>query len=553
MKTLSYIRYLLTTMLVASWLAACDNGGNDNDLIPVDNTYIVMRLTVSNSTDDMRSTRATPTDGEYNRGEGFENYIDIPNRNFRFYFFGADNKLVAPIEIRMIIPLESTATSKTYQVLCHGGGKDEYEGKQLKMVALANWPSYPAAESLKVGETTIDDIVKQQFDFSAESMNLSEKRTIPLYGVTNLTTIHYNSLNRADIGKLHLLRAYAKVEVILSEDCVFPIQSVAMTRYNSRGLCAPQAVYKQDDYVHNSWHTDYTDTPSLVAGCEVGEELSFIKVSEENTKPERWIAYVPEYKNVSGDASVGIPRKDDELARIKIKFEGKDYIKPEDEYDYLYFANYSSDVSPHQPDADGHFNILRNVWYKFTVNAQSRPIVQVVPYNEVDLEPVFGLLRDLDLVPIYGDDDQIWYYYDPNTGQYYGSDGKTPIKNPYLIDKIIHDGKELNVIRDLHDVVIGYWDSVENQYYDTNFNKVKHLNIDSSTGWRILYDVDDVLLGYYDPEQKLLYDDEKNTVPELHDPKNQTWIVQFNDNWEVSGYYDPVNNKRYDANRNPIN
>jgi hypothetical protein len=43
--------------------------------------------------------------------------------------------------------------------------------------------------------------------------------------------------------------------------------------------------------------------------------------------------------------------------------------------------------------------------------------VQVVPYNEVDLGPLFGLWRGLDLVPVYGDDDQIWYYYDPNTGR----------------------------------------------------------------------------------------------------------------------------------------
>jgi len=552
MNTLNYIRCLLITLLVALLFTACVNDRDVNEPIPADEACIVMQLTVSNSADDMRSSRATPTDGEYNRGEGFENYIDILNKNFRFYFFGEDNKLVAPIEISMIIPWESTTTSKTYQVLCNGD-KNKYEGKNLKMVALANWPSYPAAKDLKVGETTIDDIVKQQFDFSTENMNLSEERAIPLYGVTNLKTIRYdNLLNRADIGKLHLLRAYAKVEVILSDECFFPIKSMVMTRYNSKGMCAPQNVYLQDDYVHNSWHNDYTGAPSLVAGCEKDEELPFIKVSQDNVKPERWIAYVPEYKNVSDNTTLGPPRKDNELAKIKIEFEGKDYIKPEDKYDYLYFANYSSDDSPNQPDPNGHFNILRNVWYKFTVNAQSRPTVQVVPYNEVDLGPLFGLWRGLDLVPVYGNDDQIWYYYAPNTGQYYGPDGTTPIPNPFS-GTIIHDGKDLIIIYDLHDIIIGYYDPEEAQYYDTDFNKVKHLNVDASTGWRILYDVDDVLIGYYNPVQKQLYDIGKNMVKELYDPKNPTWIVRFNDKWEVSGYYDPVNKKSYDANRNPKN
>lgn len=551
MNVLSYIQRLLATMLVALLLTACNKDRDDNIPIPVGNAYIAMRLTVSNTTDDTRSSRSTPTDGEYHPGEGFENYIDIPNKNFRFYLFGEDNKLVAPVEIKMIIPLESTATSKTYQVLCNGD-QTGYEGKSLKMVALANWPSYPSSEELTVGETTIADLVQQQFEFSAECMHLSKEKTIPLYGVTNPITIHYNNFNRADIGKLHLLRAYAKVEVILSKECAFSIKSVAMTRYNSKGMCAPQGVYVQDHYVHNSWNKDYTTTPSLVAGCEVNQDLPFIKVSAENVKPERWIAYVPEYKNVSGDLPLGAPRKDNELAKIKIEFEDKDYIKPEDKYDYLYFANYSSTVSSNQPDGEHHFNILRNVWYKFTIDAQSRPTVQVVPYNEVDLGPVFGLLRGSNLVPVYGDDDQIWYYYDPKTGQYYGSNGTTIIDNPYT-GTIIHDDKKLIIIYNLKDKIIGYYDPIEGQYYDSGFNKVKHLNIDASTGWKILYDVDDVLIGYYDPDKNRLYDIGKNIVEVLYDPKEPTWQVQFNEKWEVSGYHDPVNNKNYDANRNPKN
>ena len=88
------------------------------------------------------------------------------------------------------------------------------------------------------------------------------------------------------------------------------------------------------------------------------------------------------------------------MIRIKFKEQSRTSIN-------LYFATYDLNTSPNRPVK--HFDVLRNVWYKFTVNKQSPPLVQVVPYNEVDLGPLFGLMIDRNLVPIYEEDGSIRY------------------------------------------------------------------------------------------------------------------------------------------------
>ncbi len=182
----------------------------------------MLRLTVSDTAAESRAP-STP-EGGYDRGQGFENYIDISSLNFRFYFFDKENKFVAPLEVADVLPLESSESSKTYVI--HSFGMPEKLQGDVKVVALANWPAYPAEERLEAGKTMISDIVGQTYDFDAAKMELSADNPVPLYGVTNAMTLSYNEDNVANIGTIHLLRAYAKVEVLLSEEAVYPIEWV---------------------------------------------------------------------------------------------------------------------------------------------------------------------------------------------------------------------------------------------------------------------------------------------------------------------------------------
>ena len=325
------LRDIYTHLLLTLTVLAMSSCGNNNEPAPLplpgDDAQIVLRLTVSDTSAGSRAP-STP-EGGYDRGEGFENYIDISSLNFRFYFFGTDNKYIAPLEVAQVVPLESMSSSKTYMV--YSFGMKEVYRQPVKVVALANWPSYPDAGQLVAGVTTIDDIVTRQYDFDASSMVLSADRPVPLYGVSDPMTLAYDADNTASIGTLHLLRAYAKVEVNLNPDCVFPIEWVKLSRHNSRGYCAPQGIYSQSQYVYNDYDRDYTHEPSVPVGAETDSELPFIKVSD-----NRWLAYVPEYRNVG--------RPDTEKSAILIKFKGA-----ETDVDRLYFATYDLTASPNVP------------------------------------------------------------------------------------------------------------------------------------------------------------------------------------------------------------
>lgn len=370
MKTIHDIK-ALGLLLLAAGLASC--GSNEEPVAPAPaegESQIVLRLTVSDTAAESRAP-STP-EGGYDRGQGFENYIDISSLNFRFYFFDTDNKFVAPLEVADVLPLESSESSKTYIV--HSFAQREAITKEVKIVALANWPSYASDAALSPGVTTIADIAGIEYDFNAAKMELSETNLIPLYGVTDLMTLKYDSNNTADIGTIHLLRAYAKVEVNIAPECAYTVESVSLTRHNTRGYCAPQGVYSRGEYIGGSYETDYTKTPSIPADAETSAELPFMRTGE-----LQWTAYVPEYKNIG--------RTDGERSAIKIRFAN---IEPAE--NLLYFATYDTSTSPNQPKS--HFDVMRNYWYKFTVNRLEHliyPTVDVLPYGVVHLDPGFGI------------------------------------------------------------------------------------------------------------------------------------------------------------------
>lgn len=378
----------------------------------------------------------------YDTGSGFENYIDVAGGNFRFYFFDAEGVFISPVAVESVLPTESTSTSRSYAVdaVCDPA----IAGRDLRVVVLANWPAYPAESALIAGSTTIGHFWEYIYEFSAENMRLSETATIPLFGVSSLRTLRFDALNRAEIGTVHMLRAYAKVQVIPSTDSVFPIEWVKLHRYNTRGYCAPGGVSDESDYVHYSYDKDYVSAPSVPDASESDADLEFMPSADGS-----WIAYVPEYLNKG--------RAESEKCSLRIRFsdpgEDSDY-----EYDTVHFKNYDSSGA-----AGESFDVLRNTWYKFTVKKKASPTVQIVPYNEVDLFPLFGLLIHKDLVPVFEPDGSVRYYYNPETGQYYGPDGQTEIEDPYLtVDPVTG----YTIIRDMNDAVIAYYDPATGKYYD---------------------------------------------------------------------------------------
>ena len=207
----------------------------------------------------------------------------------------------------------------------------------------------------------------------------------------------------SDIGVLHLLRAYAKVEVNVTfegfEDKPV-VTFVSLTHASGKGYKAPANVTKEEEYVTDSWFKDYTPVNIPDGATDIGE-LQLTK--DEGTG--HYVAYVPEYKNVEA----GNPTK------LKISFTIGDInnggLNAVGYVDFMYSEN-----PPEGVEAGQAFDIARNNWYKFNVVAKGKDIdwtVDAIPFTSVPLiKPDMGLEREEFTGYIVGKDSQgntCWY------------------------------------------------------------------------------------------------------------------------------------------------
>lgn len=357
----------------------------------------------------------SPSDGEYDPGSGLENFIDFFKKNYRCLLFGTDNIFISTLPAVSIQEM----SDNLYKIRLRLDDTEEVKNaltNGCRFVFLANWGTYPEPVA---GVTTIEQLCADAnalFGFSQEKTLLSSDNLIPMYGVKEFVSgvqDYKDGKDISDIGTIHLLRAYAKVDVNINfvDFAEIPENiSVSLTHSNDKGFKAPANVVKEDQYITNSWLTDYT--PVNIPADAADIQLSLTK----DETSGHYIAYVPEFKNVDGDKN---PL--DSRSQIKVSFTIGDVaaggLEVEREFDFRYSDNPPTGATPRQ-----HFDIARNNWYKFNITAQGKDIVwtvDVIPFSYVELKPEYGLVREPFTGYIVGEDYEkrpCWYegnYYDP--------------------------------------------------------------------------------------------------------------------------------------------
>lgn len=401
---------VLSVMLWGVWLLASGCSGHDDLAEPapvwpggVDEVQAGFYITVGDvpaSTGTM-SGRATPADGPYDHGQGYENYIDIPGRDFRFMFFsntdaGPAATYIADMTVTSIIPVSGSASSKTYYVLGRVKASEIDPTQGFRVMVLANWGNYPEVTR---GSTTIDRTCAQYnalFGFAQDSTVISAENPIPLFGINRYqaSDIKFDPNYFCNLGTIHLIRAYAKVDVTFP-DRRWAIKSAALTKCHTTGYKGPLGVYTQSDYVRGSYDEDYTEAPSIhvpTAGNAYAAGLKFTPVTADSSQ---WRIYMPEFMNLDG----GTAKPDDERCRIALEF--RDRHTGLDSYlgtQYVDFKYYQAPETGTGREGQ-HFNVMRNYWYRFTIGkgdemAGATIQVDVQPYASVMLDPSFGLERD---------------------------------------------------------------------------------------------------------------------------------------------------------------
>ena len=103
LKSVAVMSMLMSGIVMQSCSGMNDSPGMEPGDMSLETVFT---LTVSDTSSGSR-TPGVPTGG-YDRGEAYENYIDIDGMDFRFYFFDEDNRFIAPLEVGQVIPMEST-------------------------------------------------------------------------------------------------------------------------------------------------------------------------------------------------------------------------------------------------------------------------------------------------------------------------------------------------------------------------------------------------------------------------------------------------------------
>ena len=353
------VRHATALAVLVLAFASCSSKDNDVAEEPTRDYRLGFYVNVG---DNAEASRATPTDGEYNPGSGWENHIDIAGGNIRVVLFNTDDTFLAEISEFNVTPLATYESSKLYFI--EATTKADISSGKFKIMIAANWGAYPS-------EWTFDNIFGQTYTYEPEQP-LSATNLIPLYGIKRCDIAGGIKPDiAADLGTVHLLRAMAKVEVQYTPDKIYSIKNVNIRNYNTIGFCAPTGVKNEDEYVHGSWSQDYVPAASIPE--DPGHSSGTIELTYDPTS-QSWYCYIPEYRNTAISP-------ENPFTYLEITF--VDDLKQESTSE-IYFGDSGANAR----------DVLRNYWYRFNVRRSDADIkveVDVLPYLVKELNPDFGL------------------------------------------------------------------------------------------------------------------------------------------------------------------
>ena len=188
---------------------------------------------------------------------------------------------------------------------------------------------------------------------------------IPMWGVQTMSNLSLTPGARNRLPDIYLLRAMAKVEVIMANED-YEISNIKLNGYNNTGYCLP-----------TGWNAATTTTTTGLDLDGVFRPLSsYIGEAAKSCFTESTTAngyqcfeiYVPEYRNIPSDNQTTIT-----TSTITVTVDGKDYD--------IKFKNYSNG------SATGNaYNIVRNHIYRFNITAVKTGMeftLSVAPWTDV--------------------------------------------------------------------------------------------------------------------------------------------------------------------------
>ncbi len=343
-------------LILGLTLGACSTGDDEDISSDLRQTNIVVRFTLPASA----SAKTRAGDG-YEDGSLIENYIDVQN-SCKVLFFSQNNTFLGLLDHQIVA--EIPGTGRQQYNLC--GIPPLNLPSDFKIMIAANWPDMSVIDNAIVGATTIDDIchaVASVFDMPPGLMlDLENGHLMPFFGIRSYSGISIQPGTTTLPESITLLRAMAKVEIIFDSGASELHPAVTLCHFNVKGYCAPAGVYDQNDYGQgNDWDSDYLHRLHLVSAdnnndSEAAGRRAELAMCADGAS--RWIAYVPEYRNLKADGS---PAPDEAYIEIRLPSQ-----TPDEKPFKIYFSSYSGETSANTTLP--RFNIERNNIYRFNVS-----------------------------------------------------------------------------------------------------------------------------------------------------------------------------------------
>lgn len=369
-RMFTHTRAIMATLLAATLLlAGCVTERGDEPCADGNAVFVSFSVVTPKPVPSAGGSRAgEPTWGddyksESDKGNAFDNAIN--NSQLRVYITNTNCS-------------EIKATVSNFLM---GGKTETDDGIQYDYVGIISSDQISALQRLEgtgklhvVANAGADVKLSDNPTFTFSGKPGNGFSAIPMWGVRG--DIDFSGIKggeRIDAGTVYLLRAMAKVEIIIDPDdsnsnSITKINSVTLNRYNSGGYLLPtdwtsygntkeierEAIHPLDDTLQN---------PLTITGADTDGKYTF---------------YLPECRNGSGDDAIKMTLNYSTVMDIDLK-------------DDIYFCKYDTNG---QPQKEESFNICRNHFYRFIVRRNATEITvtaEVVPYHEVILNPGFGL------------------------------------------------------------------------------------------------------------------------------------------------------------------
>lgn len=355
---LRFYGILAAVLISAAALMSCsgDSAYIEEPVEPADDGMLKIRFQVA--APEKSSSRAD--DGSYEEGSALESTIDFVHGSYRVYFFDTNGVFIT--EWKQLNEMYVLAGEQYWVYTFVGKVPEALKSySDFKVMVLANWSDYPERHSISLEGKSIDDVIEDSWSrFSAFDnfvLSVADGRLIPFYGLSTFTGVTFKENKTVDLGSINLLRAMAKIEVIVESlpDGV-EVEGLPVVRgINPEGYCAPKGTFGSG----NNWDTDYVTDVHL----PFDNNMNHADAMENSMGmypdgDKKWIAYVPEFRNAG--AGNGYSR-----IELKLNYHPDPFI--------IYFAKYDSNGRP--DNVNGRYNIQRNDLYRFRVKGEMHEIL----------------------------------------------------------------------------------------------------------------------------------------------------------------------------------